>query len=356
MKKSSNKKNLPPEELFDQILKNLRLAIDYKVDDATRALFSVFGVITDRFLNEEGKPKECHDDNEWIGKRARLTKNTVEPAISWLVKHRFLKAEHRVKVGTPRGSEVKIFASNKEAWVFVKKHRSTGGSCKDPHRVFLPQQKKPTLDDLGLELVDKNNGIYRVRGTPDSDAREPKNYDDENQNLDNIESEIDKNTTENWGARLDASDETSKDQNLKDETFSNETDEMVSNSNHPISPSEPKPLTAREALRPFTAKDLKTDKSPLGDANFAICMMLLEALRTTGFLGAANRLIGKSILIRSVIPKISVGHFIYAAVKFNENGGWPQWFEELIFNYESEIEGLELGALNKFVKELSNVQ
>ncbi len=132
---------IPPEDRFDRILKNLRLAIDYKIDGATRSLYSVFGVITDRFSNELGEVKECHDDNYWIGKRARASKNTVESAISWLLKHRFIRAEHRVKVGTPQGSNVETFASNQEAFAFVKQYRSAGGSCKNPIEYFYRQNK-----------------------------------------------------------------------------------------------------------------------------------------------------------------------------------------------------------------------
>jgi hypothetical protein len=334
---------IPQEDLFDMINKNLRLAIDYKVGGATRILFSVYFAIADRYSNRAEQPKECHDSNEWIAKRAKVSKNSLEDALQWLIKWSFVLAEYRVKIFTPTGTEEKAFTSIQDAVAFVKLFRSGGGNCKDPHRVFLPPKQNPTLDELGLELVDKNNGIYRVRGTQKNESIVPNNCGDDDQELSKSNSKFDESTYENWGTKLDPSNEIHQDEMESNEIDSKKIEEMVITNNlHPRQKRES--ILTEDLLKPFTVKDLKSDRPPDYDPNFWTCKVILNTLSDAGFVGAANLELRRSSL-HTAVSKVQPGHFLYAAIKCVEHGKSFDWVEELLSEYENEFEDLSTDLL-----------
>ncbi len=350
------KRTTPPEELFDMIPKNLRRAVENKIDGATDACWRVYSVVADRWGTKKGTLKECFDSNVWICKRARLSKNTVEPALRWLIEHRFLAAEHRVRVFTPAGTKKLKFGTNQEGISFINSVRAKGGKCKGPRRVLIPPATKPTIDDLGLVLTDKSNGIFRPKGTPIFDLSEENVLSEPGKNLREDTPIFEPNKEDNWGPKLEVPNYTHFNEIDKDEIPSDDMEGIVISSNPDSSVLSEIYLTAEDSLYPFAREELGTDRNPEHDPNFAICILVLSQLRSSGFIGAANYAFSKSSL-RGQKLKFSLGHCIYAATRFNELGPWPEWFEELILNLEAEgISGLEFNIIKSFADNLSSTK
>ncbi len=127
------------------------------------------------------------------------------------------------------------------------------------------------------------------------------------------------------------------------------------NRNHPHPPPQSKSFTAGTSLHPFTVKDLKTERLPQNDPNFATCMVALETLRSSDFWGTANLELGKSALKKS-LPKVTLGHFNYVAARFQQlDEPWPWWFEDLVLTHEDEIVGLDINSLRQFAAEVHSL-
>lgn len=351
--KSKDRNNFSPEDLIDIIPKNLRYAISYGIDGAQDSYLRVYAVIVDRFSSKLDHSKECYDDDKHIWLRANLSKNTVQAALSWLLSRGFLRAEHRVIVYGPQGSTQKIFPSNTEALAFIKQTRSKGSHVKDrPQRVLLPPHKKPTLEDLGLILKDKNNSLFKVWDSSEIESKEAKHSREQDQTLNSEGVKFEQGENKEWGTKLDYPNETFFNEMETNQMDMDGMEKMVTINKPSTTSGENKKVTVDDLLVPFTKGDLKNNSSPEFDPNFAMSLIVLRTLHTSAFVGAANLSLRRSIC-SEVVPRVVIGHFLYAAIKFNGFEKWPDWFVDLSHNFSDEIEHLDVEGLRNLSKELS---
>lgn len=147
---------------YHKIPKSLALAVANKIENSTSATLLVYALISDRFNVTAGATKQCFDSNEIIQKRTGLSKVTVEKSISWLFRWKFLKSTHYVKWSNEFGYCEKLFNCSKKAWAFYTSLRSKGIICKRPVRIIKPSEETPSVEELGLEIKDKKNGLYSI--------------------------------------------------------------------------------------------------------------------------------------------------------------------------------------------------
>ena len=303
------------EELEDYIPKTLRVLASIKESPISSSTIMVYMAIVDRYNVSGERAKECYDSIGNIGKRAGKSKNVVNKSILELIKAGYLKREYRVEVRDENGSHWVKFGTYSEAREAINKYKVDGVGCNfNPSVVFLPPVRLPTLDQLGLKLINKRDGIYSLDSIPKPEQSKDKKCE---HNYNEI------NVTEINGY----------------ENKSLESNELnINNKQHHHQAVLPEAV--KESFKTFPLSRAKNALPVEFDPCFALAVFTVKNLVDNNFYGSYVRRLYKNKfhLIESLKP--SIAHFSYFKYRIKQSPEKVEWLDKAIESFQGEVNGL----------------